>query len=103
MENGFRPIGDRVLVQLTEAPKTTPGGLHIPETAKEREVRGVVLAVGPGRVTDAGVRLPMTVAKGDRVLIEKYQGSKVESRVGHRVEGERYVVREDQILGVETT
>jgi chaperonin GroES len=64
----LKPLKDRVLVQPKAVNNLTPGGLHIPEQAKERPVQGTVLAVGPGCVTPTGQVIPMTVVVGDTVM-----------------------------------
>ena len=60
----IKPLEDRILVQPLEAETTTASGLVIPDTAKEKPQEGKVLAVGPGRVDDKGVRVPMDIATG---------------------------------------
>jgi chaperonin GroES len=73
----IKPLEDRVLVEPLEAETTTASGLVIPETAKEKPQEGKVLAVGPGRVDDKGVRVPMDVKEGDVVVFSKYGGTEV--------------------------
>jgi len=73
----IKPLEDRILVQPLEAETTTASGLVIPETAKEKPQEGKVLAVGPGRVDDKGVRVPMDIAVGDVVIYSKYGGTEV--------------------------
>lgn len=74
----------------------TKSGLYIPETAeKERPEQGIVVAVGPGKVNDQGMRVPMTVKKGDKVLVTKYGPSEI------KVDGKEYMIaREEDILGI---
>jgi chaperonin GroES len=76
-----RPLHDYVLVKRESADDITRGGIHIPDTAKERPQRGEVLAIGPGRVNDAGVRLPLDVRVGDVVLFGKYISADAIARV----------------------
>ena len=93
-EISFRPIGNRVVLQPAEADEQmSPGGIYIPDTAKEKPQEGVVLAVGPGRLSDDGKRIPMEIAVGDRVVYSKYAGTEY-------TEGDTdyLVVREDDIL-----
>jgi chaperonin GroES len=71
----LRPLNDRVVVQPTPREEMTPTGLVIPDTAKEKPQEGKVLAVGPGRVLDAGKREEMDLKPGDTVLYAKYAGS----------------------------
>ncbi len=72
----FVPFEDRVVILPNEDGETMRGGLYIPDTAKEKPTQGEVLAVGPGR-TEKGVRVPMEVRVGDRVLYGKYSGQPV--------------------------
>ena len=91
----FRPLHDRVLVRRVEAEEKTAGGIIIPDSAKEKPAEGEVVAVGPGKLNDAGERVAMDVAVGDRVLFSKYGGSEV------KLDGEDFLImREDDILGV---
>ena len=81
MRKGFdvattiKPLEDRVLVLPLEAETTTASGLVIPDTAKEKPQEGRVIAAGPGRVDDKGVRVPMDVSEGDVVVFSKYGGT----------------------------
>ena len=83
MRKGFdvattiKPLEDRVLVLPLEAETTTASGLVIPDTAKEKPQKGRVIAAGPGRVDDKGVRVPMDVSEGDVVIFSKYGGTEV--------------------------
>jgi Co-chaperonin GroES (HSP10) len=92
---GFKPLHDRVLLKRVEAEEKTPGGIIIPDTAKEKPVEGEVLAVGPGARDEAGRVQPLDVKVGDRVLFGKWSGTEV------RIEGEdRLILKESDILGV---
>ena len=73
----IKPLEDRVLVQPLEAETTTASGLVIPDTAKEKPQEGKVVAAGPGRVDDKGVRVPMDVQVDDVVIFSKYGGTEV--------------------------
>ncbi len=74
----IRPLQDRVVVKrIEEELEKTKGGIIIPDTAKERPQLGEVVAVGPGRLDDAGKRIPIEVKAGDRVLFAKYSGQEV--------------------------
>ena len=89
----FRPIDDRVVIEVMEAEERTPGGIVLPDTAKEKPQRGKVTAVGPGRLGKEGKRLAPSVKKGDVVMFGKYAGSDVE------VEGKEFkILRESEIL-----
>src|SRR5262245_29290333 len=90
-----QPLADRLLVKRVEEEETKRGGIIIPDTAKEKPQEGEVVAVGPGRLTEDGKRVPIEVKKGDRILMGKYSGTDV------RISGEEYVIlREDDVLAV---
>lgn len=72
-----KPLADRVLVEPVEKEETTPSGIVLPETAKEKPQEGLVLAVGPGRLLDNGERAPMEVKVKDKVLYAKYAGTEL--------------------------
>lgn len=92
----LKPLGDRVIVKQDEAEATTASGLYIASGAKEKPTTGVVLAVGEGRLTEDGKRLPMPVAEGDRVVYSKFGGTEIE------VEGETYILlRADDLYAVQ--
>ncbi len=83
----LQPLGDRVVIEPEDdVEQTTPSGLVIPDTAKEKPQIGKVVAVGPGALDDDGERLPMDVKDGDRVLYSKFAGTEV------KVEGAEYLV-----------
>lgn len=91
----IRPLNDRILVKRLEGEEKTAGGIIIPDSAKEKPAEGEVVAVGPGKLNDAGDRVVMDVAVGDRVLFSKYGGTEV------KLDGEDFLImREDDILGV---
>jgi len=71
------PLADRLVVKNIQAEETLASGLVIPDTAKEKPQQGEVIAVGPGRLDDKGVRVPMEVSVGDRVLYAKYSGNDI--------------------------
>jgi chaperonin GroES len=73
-----RPLDDRVVVEPLEAEEKTPGGILLPDTAKQKPQRGRVLAVGPGKLLDDGKRSAVAVTKGDEVLYGRYAGTDVE-------------------------
>jgi chaperonin GroES len=81
----LKPLEDRIVVKATEGDQTTASGLVIPDTAKEKPQEGSVVAVGPGRFED-GVRVPLDVAVGDKVIYSKYGGTEV------KVEGDEYLI-----------
>ena len=93
MAININPLADRLLVKAAEKEQVTKSGIVIPDTAKEKPQEGEVLAVGPGRVTDDGKRIPMDVAVGDVVLYAKYGGTEI------KVDGEELIIlRESDIL-----
>ncbi|TWS23459.1 co-chaperone GroES [Tsukamurella sputi] len=71
----IKPLDDKILVKATEAETTTASGLVIPDTAKEKPQTGTVVAVGEGRVTEQGNRVPTGINEGDTVLFSKYGGT----------------------------
>jgi chaperonin GroES len=90
-----KPLNDRVLVKRIEEVQVTKGGIVIPDTAKEKPIEGKVVAVGPGKMSDAGNRMALQVKDGDRILFGKYSGTEI------KVEGEEYLMmREEDILAV---
>ncbi len=90
----FRPIGDHVVIRRDDAAGKTAGGIILPESAKKRPKLGTVIAVGPGGI-DTGLRIPLQVEPGDRVLFPGYAGTEVE------LGDQRYaVVRENEILSI---
>lgn len=91
----FRPLHDRILVRRVEPEERTPGGVIIPDTAKEKPQEGEVVALGTGKIDDNGNKVEFTVKKGDKVLISKYGGTEI------KIDGENYLIlREDDILGI---
>ena len=77
MARTFQPLSDKVLVKIVEKEVRTKSGLVLPDTAKEKPQEGEVVAVGPGRLTDEGKRLPMDIHVGERILFAKYAGSEI--------------------------
>lgn len=77
MSVSIKPLEDRIVVKALEVELTTPSGLVIPDTAKEKPQEGEVLAVGPGRIDERGNRVPVDVAVGDKVIYSKYGGTEV--------------------------
>jgi chaperonin GroES len=91
----FRPLHDRVVVRRIEEDERTPGGIIIPDTAKEKPQQGEVIAVGPGARDEKGMLQPLDVKAGDRVLFGKWSGSEV------KIDGEELLImKESDILGV---
>lgn len=90
-----KPLEDRVLVKPIESESKTASGIYLPEAAKEKPVRGEVVAVGPGKRLDNGKRAQLSVTKGDTVVYGKYAGTEVEIK-GHK----HLILRETELLGV---
>jgi len=90
----FKPLGNRIVIEPIEGDEQmSAGGIYIPDTAKEKPQDGTIVAVGPGKLTDEGKRVPMEVEVGDIVVYSKYAGT--EYKEG---ETEYLIVREDDIL-----
>jgi len=89
------PLDDRVIVQPDVAEEKTASGIFLPEGAKEKPAQGTIVAVGPGKLTDAGERATPGVKKGDKVIYGKYAGTEVD------IDGDQYMImRESELLGV---
>lgn len=90
----IRPLGDRVVIEAIAKEETTASGIVLPDSAKEKPQEGKVLAVGAGALKD-GVRVPLEVKEGDRIIFSKYAGTEV------KYEGrELLILRESDILAV---
>lgn len=91
----IKPLLDRVVVEALEAEDKTSGGIYLPDTAKEKPQMGKIIATGPGKVSDSGEKIAMTVKKGDKVLYGKYSGTEVS------FEGKDYIImHESDILAI---
>ena len=91
----FRPLQDRVVVRRIDEDERTPGGIIIPDTAKEKPQQGEVVAAGPGARDERGAIQPLDVKAGDRVLFGKWSGTEV------KIDGEELLImKESDILGV---
>jgi chaperonin GroES len=91
----IRPLGDRLLVKRVKEEEKTKGGIIIPDTAKEKPQEGRVVAVGKGKMTEAGKLVVPELKTGDTILFGKYSGSEV------TLEGEEHLImREDDVMGV---
>lgn len=91
----LKPLDDRIVIEQLEAEEKTPGGIILPDSAKEKPQIGKVIAVGPGALLDDGKRAKMSVKKNDKVLYAKYMGSDVE------IDNEKYVIlKESDVLGI---
>ncbi len=90
-----QPLADRVLVEPLEAEEKTAGGIVIPDSAKEKQQKGKVVAVGKGRITEDGKVTPLEVKVNDQVLFGRYSGTEV--KVGA---GDYLIIKEDDILAI---
>ena len=97
MALNVRPVGDRILVEAVEEKenKNKKGGIIIPDTAKEKPMESLVVALGTGKTDDDGKKIPFEVKKGDRVLVSKYGGTEI------KLDGKEYkILNSDDILAV---
>jgi len=93
----IKPLADRVLVERIEEEEVKKSGIIIPDTAKERPQQGMIIAVGPGKLSDKGEREALQVKEGDKVLFAKYAGTEV------KVDDKEYLImREDDVLAIIT-
>jgi chaperonin GroES len=91
----IRPLGDKVIVKRVDAEEKTAGGIVLPDSAKEKPKRGIILAVGNGRLLDDGTRSEMQVSKNDEVVFTSYAGTEI------KINGEEYMIMdESDILGI---
>ena len=91
----IQPLSDRVVLKRVDPAETVKGGIIIPDTAKEKPMEAEVVAVGEGKINDNGIRNPMSVKAGQKVLIGKYSGTEV------KIDGiDHVIVREDEILAI---
>ncbi len=91
----LQPLGDRLVVQRDESEETTAGGIVLPDSAKDKPARGIVLSVGDGRMLKDGSRAEMQVKEGDRILFTSYGPE--ELKVGDQ---ELLLMREEDVLAV---
>ena len=82
----IKPLGDKVVVEPLEMEEKSPGGIILPDTAKEKPQEAMVVAIGPGKVLDDGSRGEMAVKEGDRVIYSKYGGTEI------TIDGKDYVI-----------
>ena len=91
----IKPLGDKVIIKRVEAEETTTGGIVLPDSAKEKPKRGVVLAVGNGRILDDGTRSEMQLSERDEVVFTSYAGTEI------KVGDEEYIIMdESDVLGI---
>ncbi len=91
----IRPLHDRILVERLEEKEAKKGGIIIPDTAKEKPQEAKVIAVGNGKVTEEGKKIPLDVKAGDKILFGKYSGSEV------KIDDKEYLIlREEDVLAI---
>ena len=95
MAINVKPLGDRVLVEPVEEKEVKKGGIIIPDTAKEKPMEGIIIALGTGKTDDNGKKVPFEVKVKDRVLISKYGGTEI------KLDGKEFkILNSDDILGI---
>lgn len=92
----IKPLHDRVVIRRLEEQKETAGGILLPGSAQEKQNMGEVVAVGPGKASDSGTLVAMTVKTGDKVLFGQYSGQEVKDEAGNPL----IVMREDDIIAI---
>lgn len=93
----LKPLGDRIIAKALSAESVTPGGIVLPDSAKEKPLEGKVIAVGPGAQLDSGKIRPMDVKAGDKIIYGKYAGTEV------KVGAEEYIIlRQEDVLAIIT-
>ena len=91
----LKPLGDRVLVEAVEEKEVKKGGIIIPDTAKEKPMESIVVALGTGKTDDDGKKIAFEVKKGDRVLVSKYGGTEI------KLDGKEYkIFGSDDLLAI---
>ena len=91
----IKPLGERIVVKVSESDLKTASGIVLPDTAKEKQQQGEVLAVGSGKVLESGQVAPMEIKVGDQVLFAKYSGSEV------KVDDQNLlIIRQSDVLAV---
>ena len=91
----FRPLHDRVVVKRVAEEEKTKGGIIIPDTAKEKPMKGEIVSVGPGARDDKGALVPLDVKAGDRILFGKWSGTEI------KLDGVEYLImKESDIMGI---
>ena len=91
----IQPLHDRVIVKRVEEEETTKGGIIIPDSAKEKPMEGIVVAVGSGKSEEGEKKIPLEVKKGDRVLFSKYAGTEI------KIDNEEHLImKEEDIIAI---
>ena len=95
MALNVKPLGDRILVEAIEEKEVKKGGIIIPDSAKEKPLESIVVALGTGKTDDNGKKVPFEVKKGDRILCSKYGGTEI------KIDGKEYkILSSDDILAI---
>jgi chaperonin GroES len=95
MALNVKPLGDRILVEAIEEKEVKKGGIIIPDSAKEKPLESIVVALGTGKTDDNGKKVPFEVKKGDRILASKYGGTEI------KIDGKEYkILSSDDILAI---
>ena len=95
MALNVKPLGDRILVDAIEEKEVKKGGIIIPDSAKEKPLESIVVALGTGKTDDNGKKVPFEVKKGDRILVTKYGGTEI------KIDGKEYkILSSDDILAI---
>ncbi len=95
MALNVKPLGDRILVEAVEEKEIKKGGIIIPDTAKEKPMESIVVALGTGKTDDNGKKVPFEVKKGDRIIASQYGGTPI------KLDGKEYkILGSDDILAV---
>src|ERR1700753_3232541 len=92
MALNVKPLGDRILVEAVEEKETKKGGIIIPDSAKEKPMESIVVALGTGKTNDDGKKVPFEVKKGDRILVSKYGGTEI------KLDGQEYKILNRKII-----
>lgn len=91
----IKPLYDRIVIERLEEEKRSAGGIVIPDTAAEKPIIGIVVAVGPGKPSEKGEVKPLALKVGDKVIFGKYSGTEI------KLEGKDYLIlREDDVMGI---
>ena len=91
----FKPLHDRILVKRLEETEKSKGGIIIPDSAKEKPSEGEIVAVGPGAVNSDGIRNPIDVKVGDKILFSKYSGDEVKIDSQDLI-----IIKEEDVIGI---
>ena len=95
MALNIKPLGDRILAEPVEEKEVKKGGIIIPDTAKEKPMESIVVALGTGKTNDDGKKIPFEVKKGDRILVSKYGGTEI------KLDGREYkILSSEDVLAV---